>query len=170
MLKKYLEAGKIVGTHGIRGEVRVDPWCDSPAFLASFKTLYFNEGAEKIKVTSRPHKNITLIKINGVDTIEQAELLRGKVLYINRKDAKLPKGQHFVQDIIDCKVVDIDTNKEYGVITDVFKTGANDVYSLKGIDGKDYLIPVIEQVVIEKNVEDGVILIRPMKGLFEDED
>ncbi len=170
MLKQYLEVGKIVGTHGIRGEVRVDPWCDSPAFLSNFKHLYYNEGQEKIKVACRPHKNIVLVKINGVDTIEQAELLRGRVLYISRNDVKLPKGQHFVQDIIGCKVLDADDNTEYGIITEVFKTGANDVYTIKSQEGKEYLIPVIDDVIVEKNVEDGVISIRPMRGLFEDED
>lgn len=170
MIKEFLEVGKIVGTHGIRGEVRVDPWCDSPAFLAQFKELYLKNGQEKIKVACRPHKNIVLIKIKDVETIEQAEMMRGQVLYINRKDVKLPKGQHFVQDLIGCKVVDADNGTEYGKLTEVFKTGANDVYTVKAPDGKDYLVPVIDDVVIEKNVEDGIILIRPMKGLFDDED
>ncbi len=169
MLKEYLEAGKIVGTHGIKGELRVEPWCDSPAFLAKFKTLYFAEGKEEITVTCRPHKNIVLMKIKGIETIEQAELLRGKILYINRKDVKLPKGKNFVQDLIGCKVVDIGNNTEYGTVADVFKTGANDVYTVKSPKGKDYLIPVIDSVVIEKNVEKGIILIRPMKGLFDED-
>ena len=170
MLKQYLEVGKIVGTHGIKGEVRVEPWCDSPAFLSKFKTLYLNEGKEEIKVSCRPHKNIALVKIADVDTIENAELLRGKVLYINRKDVKLPNGKHFVQDLIGCKVVDVDKGAEYGEITDVIKTGANDVYSVTSPEGREYLIPVIDDIVIEKKVEDGVILIRPMKGLLDDED
>lgn len=169
MLKEYLEAGKIVGTHGIKGEVRVDPWCDSPAFLAKFKTLYFAEGKEKIAVICRPHKNIVLMKIKGIETIEQAELLRGKILYINRKDVNLPKGKNFVQDLIGCKVVDIDNDAEYGIVADVFKTGANDVYTVKSPEGKDYLIPVIDSVVKEKNVEKGIILICPMKGLFNED-
>lgn len=170
MIKKFLEVGKIVGTHGIKGEVRVDPWCDSPAFLSQFKYLYLKEGQEKIKVNCRPHKNIALVKIKDVETIEQAELLRGQVLYIDRKDVKLSEGQHFVQDIVGCRVVDVDNGGEYGIVSDVFKTGANDVYSVKSGNGKDYLIPVIDDVVIEKNVDDGIILIRPMKGLFDDED
>lgn len=170
MIKKYLEVGRIVGTHGIRGEVRVDPWCDTPAFLSPFKTLYLKNGDEKIKVTCRPHKNIVLMKIKDVETIEQAEMMRGQVLYINRKDVKLPKGQHFVQDLIGCRVVDADNDTEYGTIKEVLKTGANDVYSIKTEDGKDVLIPVIDDVVIEKNVDKGIILIRPMKGLFDDED
>lgn len=169
-MKKYLEAGKIVGTHGIKGEVRVDPWCDSPAFLAQFKTLYLKNGEEKIKVTSRPHKNIVLMKIRDVETIEQAEMMRGQVVYIDRKDVNLPEGQHFVQDLIGCIVSDVNNGTEYGTVKEVLKTGANDVYLIKTADNKEVLIPVIDDVVIEKNVEDGKILIHPMKGLFDDED
>ena len=81
MKKQYLDSGKIVGTHGIKGEVRIDPWCDSPEFLCAFKKLYLdNKGEAFIEVKSRPHKNITLAKIKGVDTIEQAEKLRGKIV------------------------------------------------------------------------------------------
>lgn len=170
MLKQYLEAGKIVGTHGVRGELRVECWCDTPQFLAKFKTLYYDNGAQKIDVICRPHKNIVLMKIKGVETIEDAELLRGKIVYIDRKDVKLPKGKNFVQDLIGCKVVDIDNDAEYGAIKDVFKTGANDVYTVMSNDNKEYLIPVIPSVVIEKKVEDGIVYIRPMKGLFNDED
>ena len=170
MLKQYLEIGKIVGTHGVRGELRVECWCDSPQFFSSFKKLYFNEGADKIDVTSRPHKNIALMKIKGVDTVEQADLLRGRVLYVNRKDIKLPKGTNFIQDIIGLEVTDVDTDVVYGKVTEVIKTGANDVYEVKGADGKAYYIPVIKDVVIETNPKKGKVLIKPMKGIFDDED
>ena len=74
MKKQFLDSGKIVGTHGIKGEVRIDPWCDSPEFLCAFKKLWLDEnGTEFIEVKSRPHKNIALAKIKGVDTIEAAE-------------------------------------------------------------------------------------------------
>ncbi|MEF2884712.1 MAG: hypothetical protein U0P28_05970 [Ruminococcus sp.] len=83
MKKQYLDSGKIVGTHGIKGEVRIEPWCDSPAFLSAFKKLYLDEnGTSFIEVKSRPHKNITLAKIKGVDAIEDAERYRGKIVYI----------------------------------------------------------------------------------------
>lgn len=170
MKKQFLEVGKIVGTHGVRGEMRVNPWSDSPDFLTAFKSLYFDEGAEEIKVKCRPHKNIVLMTAEGVTTVEDAEKLRGKVLYINRDDVKLPEGRNFVQDLIGCKVLDADDKSvEYGEIKDVFKTGANDVYTVKK-DGKEYLVPVIDSVVVEKNVDEGFVLIRPMKGLFDDED
>lgn len=170
MKKQFLEAGKIVGTHGVRGEIRVNPWSDTPDFLSDFKTLYFNEGKESIKVKCRPHKNIVLMTVSGIDNVEEAEKLRGKVLYINRDDVALPEGKNFVQDLIGCKVLDTDDkNVVYGEIKDVFKTGANDVYTVKK-DGKEYLVPVIDSVVVEKNVDEGYVLIRPMKGLFDDED
>ena len=101
---------------------------------------------------------------------EQAEMLRGQVLYIDRKDVKLPEGQNFIQDLIGCKVIDADNGIEYGQLADVFKTGANDVYTVKSAEGKEYLVPVIDEVVIKKDVEKGIILIRPMKGLFDNED
>ena len=85
MKKQYLDSGKIVGTLGIKGEVRIEPWCDSPEFLCAFKKLYLDENGQTfIEVKSRPHKNITLAKIKGVDTIEEAEKFRGKIVYINR--------------------------------------------------------------------------------------
>ncbi len=170
MLKEYLEIGKIVGTHGIIGELRVECWCDSPQFVAQFKNLYLKKGEEKLEVKARPHKNIALVKIKGVDTIEQAELLRGKILYMRRKDAKLPKGSYFVQDLIELSVKDADTDFLYGTITDVLKTGANDVYEVKDESGKAYYLPVIPSVVNKVCPDKGYVLITPMKGIFDDED
>ena len=171
MKKQFLDSGKIVGTHGIKGEVRIDPWCDSPEFLCAFKKLWLDEnGTEFIEVKSRPHKNITLTKIKGVDTIETAEKYRGKVVYINRDDINLAEGVHFVQDLIGLEVRDADNGRVYGKISDVLRTGANDVYEIKDADGKTYLAPVIDDVVKEINVNDGYVLIVPMKGIFDDED
>ena len=97
----FLEAGKIVGTHGIRGELRVEPWCDSADFLTGFKTLYWNGGETPVKVLgARVHKSLVLMKLEGVESATQGDLLRGKVLYLARKDAKLPEGRYFIQDLI----------------------------------------------------------------------
>ncbi|MBQ8860028.1 MAG: 16S rRNA processing protein RimM [Ruminococcus sp.] len=170
MVKKFLEGGKIVGTHGVRGEMRVECWCDSPQFLAQFKTLYFDEGNEKVKVKSRAHKNMVLVKIPNVDTIEQADLLRGKILYIKRSDIKLEEGVNFVQDLIGLEIKDSDSDEVYGVVNDVLRTGSNDVYEMKGKDNKMYYIPAIPDIVDEIDVDGGKILITPMKGLFSDED
>ena len=169
MKKQFLEAGKIVGTHGLQGEVRVECWCDSPDFLARFKVLYFNEGAVRVKVKSRPHKNIVLSKFESVDTIEDAENIRGRVLYINRDDVRLPEGKNFIQDLIGCRVLDADDKSVcYGEISDVFKTGANDVYTVKNGE-REYLVPVVDSVVTLKNVDEGFILVKPIEGLFDND-
>ncbi|MGN0469987.1 MAG: ribosome maturation factor RimM [Acutalibacteraceae bacterium] len=169
MLKQYLEAGKIVGTHGLRGEVRIDPWCDSAEFLCKFKKLYYADGTEISVVSARPHKNIAIVLFRDITSIEQAEVLRGKIVYINRKDVRLPKNTYFIQDIIGLKVYDVDTDREYGEVTDVMKTGANDVYQITK-DGRDYLIPVIPDVVIKTDIENEILLIRPLEGIFDNED
>ena len=162
MKKQFLDSGKIVGTHGIKGEVRIEPWCDSPAFLSAFKKLYLDEnGATFIEVKSRPHKNITLSKIKGVDTIEDAERYRGKIVYINRDDIRLDEGVHFVQDLLGLEIRDADNSAVYGTLTDVLRTGANDVYEITDGSGKTYLAPVIDEVVTEINVDGGYVLLRP---------
>jgi 16S rRNA processing protein RimM len=169
--KQFLETGKIVGTHGIKGEVRIDPWCDSPEFLCVFKRLYLDENGEtRIDVKSRPHKNVTLTKIKGVDSIDDAERLRGKVVYINRDDINLGEGVNFIQDLIGLEVRDADSETVYGKLTDVIYTGANDVYEVTDKQGKKYLVPVIDDVIIETDVDAGFVLIRPLKGIFDDED
>ncbi len=169
MLKPFLETGKITGTHGVRGEMRVHPWCDSPEFLTKFKRLYLDDKGEKyIKVVrSRAHGNMVILKAEGIDDIPSAEQLRNKIVYINRKDVKLTDGANFVQDLIGCRVVDADNGAEYGTLSDVSETGANDVWHIMTANG-EVLIPAIPDVVCEVDVESGVITIRPLKGLFDD--
>ena len=170
MLKQYLEVGRIVGTHGIQGEMRVECWANEPAFLSRFKRLYLDEGRTELSVTCRPHKNIALVRVKGVGSIEQADELRGKVLYIDRADAKLSEGEHFVQDIIGLTVTDADSGTVYGVVKDVLKTGSNDVYEMLGEDKKLYYIPAIPDVIDRLDFAAGAAYIHPMKGLFDDED
>lgn len=171
MLKQFLEAGRIVGTHGVKGELRVEPWCDSAEFLAKFKTLYWDHGAAPVRILSaRPHKNLLLMTVEGCSSATEGDLLRGRVLYLSRGDVKLPAGKYFIQDMIGLSVLDADTGREYGTLTDVLKTGANDVYQVTGKDGGDYLLPVIPDVIIETDLEAGKLLIRPIEGIFEHED
>ncbi|MBR6313683.1 MAG: 16S rRNA processing protein RimM [Clostridia bacterium] len=173
MRRDYLEVGKIVSTHGIKGEVRVDPWCDGPAFLKQFKTLYYDKnGARPVAVKAcRPHSNIAILKLEGVDTVEAAAALRNKVLFMARADASLPDNHFFIQDLIGCRVCDADApEKQYGVLTDVSTTGANDVWHVTDDSGKEYLLPAIPPVVIDTDIDNERILIRPLKGIFDDAD
>lgn len=170
MGKEYLEAGKIVGVHGLKGEVKIDPWCDGPDFLSRFKRL-FDKNENEIKIErARVQKNIVIVKFRGVDTPEDAEKMRGTIVYIYRKDVKLPEGVYFVQDLIGLEAVDIDSGEIYGKVTDVFQTGANDVYQITR-NGKDHLIPKIPDVVPEIDIDKGIVYIntKTIGGLFEDE-
>ena len=173
MLHAFLEIGQIVSTHGIKGELRVDPWCDDPAFMKQFKTLYYDKkGARPVRVAAcRPHGNIVILKLDGVDTVEAAAALRNKVLYMARADAKLPENHFFIQDLIGCRVLDADEpEKQYGVLTEVSRTGANDVWHVTAEDGREYLLPAIPPVVIDTDPENERITIRPLKGIFDDAD
>ena len=169
--KPYLEAGQIVGTHGVRGEVRVQPWCDSPEQFATFKKLYWDEaGKQPVKIKGRPHKNIALVVLDGITTVEQAQVLRGKMLYVDRKDLKLPKDRYLVQDLIGLTVVDADNHElVYGTLTDVSQTGANAVYHMKTPE-REVLIPAIPDVIIKIDLKKDTLYLRPMKGLLDDDE
>lgn len=170
MQKEYLEIGKITGTHGIRGEMRFEPWCDGVHFIKKFPCLYFgSDGTGKVKVTScRAHGKIVLISLEGVCGVEDAAANRNRVLYIKRADAKLNKGDWFVQELKGLQVVDFDDNSVvYGTLTDVSRTGANDVWHI-GRDGKETLIPAIKDVVKKVDIDGGKVYIRPLRGLFDD--
>lgn len=171
MKQRYLETGEIVGTHGVRGEMRLYPWCDSPAFLTKVKRLYLDkEGGSSLDVVSaRVHGTMVLLKVKGVDDIPAAERLRGKTVYLDRKDVKIEKGAYFIQDLMDCAVLDADDGHCYGTICDVSKTGANDVWHIKQ-ETREVLIPAIPDVVIDVDIDAQRVLIRPLKGLFDDED
>lgn len=167
--REYLEAGRIVSTHGVRGELRVQPWCDSAEQFCTLKTLYLQQGGTPLKAHSRVHKRMALVKLEGVDTVEAAEALRDRIVYAHRKDWHLPKGRYFIQDLIGLPIVDAATGQCYGELVDVSETGANNVYHMRCADGREILIPAIPDCVREVDVDGGVIRILPMKGLLDDE-
>lgn len=167
MSGQFLEIGKAVAIQGLKGEIRVEPWCDSAEFLCSFEELYFDKGKTLVTVEkSRPHKNVVVMKLSGVDTPEAAQALRGKILYMNREDVELPPGTYFIQDLIGLSVEDADSGEVYGTLSEVTSTGANDVYHIKK-DGNVYLIPAIPDVIEKTDIEGGKLLIHKMEGLFE---
>ena len=167
-MKQYLEIGKIVNVHGLRGDVKVVPWCDEPEFLGEFDTLYLGKAQKPVNVTAaRLQKGNVLLHLEGVDTVEAAEQLRNQVLYMDRDEVELEEGVYFIQDLIGLEVLDADTGKSYGKLSDVMQTGANDVYEIKDETGKTVLIPAIPDVVQETDLDGGVMRIRPLEGLFD---
>ena len=128
MRKEFLEAGKIVGTHGVRGMVRIQVWADSVDFLCGIKKLYLKDNSSGLKIEKiQPHGNVAIAKLSGVDTIEDAEKLRNRILFVKRDDTDIPDGRYFVSEIIGAKVFDADTDALLGTLCDVTQTGANDV-------------------------------------------
>ena len=166
MKKEYLEAGKIVTTHGIRGEVKIMPYTDTPELLCEFDRLFMGKDKAEIYIDrARVAKNMVIAKIEGIDTVEAAEKYRNKVLFMHRDDLELNEDTYFIQDLIDMEVKDADSGFVYGKITDVLQNGANDVYVIKG--DREYLVPAIPDVVISTDIDSNIMLIRPLDGLFE---
>lgn len=167
MKKEYLEAGKIVTIHGIKGEVKIMPYTDYPELLCEFDRLFLGKTHTEINVErARVQKNMVIAKLEGIETPEEAEKLRNKMLYMHRDDLELDENTYFIQDLIGVEVKDADSGVVYGEIADVMQTGANDVYVVKGAD-REYLVPAIADVVVSTDIDSNIMIIRPLDGLFE---
>ena len=165
MEKQFLETGEIVSTHGIHGEVKILPWADSPEFLLQFKTLYLNGKPFDVE-SARVHKTCVLAKLRGVDTPEQAMLLRGQTVTVDREGLTLPEGTVFIADLIGCRVLG-DDGAEIGKIKDVLTMPSSDVYVIEG--EKKYMIPSVKEFVREINVADGFVRVHLIEGMATDE-
>ena len=165
MDKRFIEAGEIVSTHGIHGEVKILPWADGPEFLLNFDTFYL--GGKAYTVTAvRIHKTCVLAKLADIDTPEAAMTLRGKVVCVDRSGVDLPEGTVFIADLLGCRVLD-DSGNEIGLIADVLTMPSSDVYVVKG--KKSYMIPAVKEFVREINVAEGFVRVHLIEGMATDE-
>lgn len=165
MKQQFLEAGKIVNTHGIRGEVKIVPWCDSPEFLCDFRTIYIDGNPVKLLRTSI-HKGNILATIEGVSDVNAAMRLKDKVVFIDRDEAqaRLPEGRHFLADLMGLPVLDDETGEELGVLSDVLTPSQQQVYVVRG-KGKEYMIPAVDAFIRETNVDEGYIKVHLIEGM-----
>ena len=161
MKKRYLEAGQIVNTHGVRGEVRIQPWADEAAFLTRFRRFYLDGGEIKVR-SCRVHKGMCIASLAGVDDVNAAMALKGKVIFIDREDAHLPEDKVFLQDILGAQVVDED-GRDLGVIDDVMEAPAASVLVVKG--QREILIPDVPAFVLKKDADAGVVTVRLIEGM-----
>ena len=166
-MQELIDTGKIVNTHGIKGEVRIDPWCDSPETMLTFKKLYLEDGTQLDIDYSRVHKNMVNCKFKNINSIDEALELINKVVFIKRDDMKLPEGVYYIRDLIGLKVIDFETKEEYGTLTEVRNTGSNDIYTVLMPNGREILFPVIKGVVAEVDIKGGIMKVRPPKGLLD---
>jgi 16S rRNA processing protein RimM len=167
-MKQYLEAGKIVGTHGVKGEVRTLSFCRTKEELAGFRTLYMDDKGERAfaVASGRVHKNIVILKLAEIDTPQKADALRNRVLYANREDIPLSDGEYFHQDIIGLEVIDAESGGCYGKVSDILNNGGGDIFEIVEASGKKVLISAEGGVVKGIELQRGRLLICPIKGMF----
>lgn len=165
MKDRFLEVGEIVNTHGVKGEVKIMPWADSPEFLCQFDTLYLDGKPVRLR-SVRTNKTLVLASLEGVDTVEAAMRLKGKVLSIDRTGVVLPEGRHFLADLMGLTVLDAATGEELGVIQDILTPPAHEVYVVGG-KGKEYMIPAVDAFLAETNVEEGYVRVNLIEGMGE---
>ncbi len=170
-MKNYLEIGEVVTVHGLRGQIKLYPWSDSPACLAKLPEIFLAEGAKGVKVEQiSVQKNMLLIKLAGCDSVESARAYIGKTLYARREDIPLAPGSHFVQDLIGLRVCDAHSGRCYGRVEEVRNNGAHDYYSVRTPGGSLCFFPAVEEFLHSLDLEKGEVLIKPIEGMFPDED
>lgn len=161
MRNAFLEAGEIVNTHGIRGEVKILPWTDSPEFLQQFQTLYIDETPVRL-LASRVHKRCLIAKLEGVEDVNAAMALKGRTVCFARDDAKLPEGHFFLQDILGAGVFTED-GQQVGTLSDVLDLPGGRVYEVRG--ETVHLIPAVPEFVLHTDPEQGRITVRLIEGM-----
>ena len=164
---EYLCIGRIVGSRGVNGELKIDPWCDSPEDFFEIKTFFTNVTGSPLDIENlRVHKNQVLMKLKGMDNRTSAESLRGKFVYAFKKDIPLGEGRYFIEDLKGCQVLDAKSKIIYGTLKDVLNTGASDIYSIVDSQNKEYLVPVIDGTIDKIDLENEQIFINPIQGVF----
>ena len=169
-MQNYLPACKIVSTHGVRGEMKALPLCDGAAFLAKFKRLFTSaDGAGETRVLGvRAQGNVILLRLDGVTDMDAARAQVGRTYYLAKADAKLPRGRYFIDDLLGCDVVDADTDRVYGQLTNVDRPAAQDIYTVTDGAGEEHMLPAVPEVVKKIDIDARKIFVTPIEGMFTD--
>lgn len=168
--KQYLECAQIINTHGVRGDVKLESLCDSPKVLADLKRVFLKEAGvyKEIKVLHTSiFKSFVLATLEGVDDMDKAMALKGKTLYASRDDFHLEEGDYFIVDLIGLDVIDHESGKVYGRVTDVINRGASDIYVVKTENG-ERMMPAVEEFVKAVDLDKG-IFVKTIPGLLSDD-
>lgn len=170
MIHEYLECGKIINTHGVAGEVKVESYCDTPKVLASLKKVYVKKGDSYLECEVKRSfvmKGAAVMGLSCISDMDGAQRMRGTVLYAKREDLPIDDGAYFIADLIGLDVVDAEKGRVYGVIADVINRGASDIYVIKTKNG-EVLFPAVDEFVDRVDIEKAVY-VSPIEGMFEDE-
>lgn len=165
-MNRYLQAGRIAGTHALRGEVRFEPWLDAPNAVCKLTALYegtAETAAKRYEVESaRIHKSFALVKFKGVDDVQAAQVLKGRILYADRKELPLPEGRYFIADLLGLDVYDRRLGRVIGKLAEVIPKPAHNVYVVR--DGeREVLIPAVDAFL--RGVVDGRIEVETIEGM-----
>lgn len=167
--EQYLECGKIINTHGVRGACKIESWCDSPEVICSLKKIYYKKKNEflELEITKASvHKGCALVYFYGIDSIEAAQLLKNRVVYADREDIPLDDDRVFIADIIGLPVYDERTGERLGVLSDLIESPASDLFCVETDSGGEVLVPAVEEFIGHIDGE-GVYLL-PIPGMFDD--
>ncbi|MBR3996231.1 MAG: 16S rRNA processing protein RimM [Clostridia bacterium] len=167
-MEKYLEVGRIINKRGIRGELKIEPYTNSENDFFDYSKVYLSsDGKDERKIeTCKPYKGFVYLKISGVTTPEEADLLRGKYLYVDRDDIELSDDEIFIADIIGLEVIDANTGRVYGKVKDVVNYGRYDTYIISSKEN-EYMLPAVDDFIDRIDIDKGVF-VTPIEGLFED--
>ncbi|CDE53570.1 MAG: ribosome maturation factor RimM [Candidatus Gastranaerophilaceae bacterium] len=169
-MEDLLRVGVIANTHGIRGEVKVFPTTDEKERFKDLKKVILDMGKEQkvLEIQSvRFFKNLVILKFKGIDNINDIEMYKGKDLLVTREDAvPLEEGEYFIADLLDLDVYS-DEDEKIGVLYDVMQTGANDVYVVKTEEGKEILLPAIDECILDIDLEESRMTVHIMEGLLD---
>ncbi|MBP0968511.1 MAG: 16S rRNA processing protein RimM [Oscillospiraceae bacterium] len=171
-MQKYLEAGKIVSTHGVNGELKVYPWADSASALNRIRNVFWDQsGTDSTRVISaRVHKNMLLLRLEGVESIEDAHRFIDRTIFADRDEIIRKNGTYFVVDLLGLEVVDSTDGSRIGTVCDVTNTGSQDLYHVKLDSGEVRMVPAVPAFIKSVDLEAGKITVEPIKGLFNDAD
>jgi len=165
MKQEFLQVGRLTKTHGIMGELRLEPWADSPEFLLQFQTLYVGDTHWPIEVLgARVHNNMVILKLNGITDVNGALAMRGQVLSIRREDAPLPMGSFYLADLIGLQVRDAENGAVLGTLSKVLPLPAQNVYVVQ--DGqREFMVPAVPEFIVETNIDEGYLRVHVIEGL-----
>lgn len=169
-MEQFFRVGVIANTHGVHGEVKVYPTTEEKKRFDNLKEVILDTKKEQktLHITGVKYfKNMVILKFVEFDNMDQVLPLKGADLLVDRKHAiPLEEGEYYIADIIGSKVI-TDTEDELGILTDVLRTGANDVYVVKTTSGKEVLLPVIDECILDRDIENKIVKVHVMKGLMD---
>lgn len=168
-MQEYLEIGQVVNTHGLKGMLKVNPFVDDQKQFEEFRQVFLQTKKEMLlkQVQSVGYqKKQVLLKLEGIDTIEEAEKYKGCYLKISRQQlGSLPKDTYYISDLLEMQVV-TEEGKTIGIVEDIFQTGSNDVYVIQTPEGKQLLIPARQENILKIDLNQKQITVKLLEGLY----